>query len=179
MTIKYVKEFEFPKEHGFTKSTVKPVRRNRGGMSNIRAEEGRVINVQDDAADELRRVKARQPRDAQERRDKHAQMARVGARERDAREEMARDRREAEYEVKRGFYKEGGSANKKDWIGDMKLKKGALRDYMDVPAGKNIPKGKLNKVAAGKPATKDGPKPSAKTIKRAGLAKTFSKMKKS
>ena len=61
----------------------------------------------------------------------------------------------------------------------MKLKKGALRDYMDVPAGKNIPKSKLNKVAAGKPATKGGPKPSAKTMKRAGLAKTFSKMKKS
>ena len=69
---------------------------------------------------------------------------------------------------------EGGS--KKDWIKGAVKKPGALREYMDVKEGQPIPKGKINKVASGKPATAGGPKPSAKTMKRANLAKSFSKM---
>lgn len=72
----------------------------------------------------------------------------------------------------------GGSGGaKKDWIKGAVKKPGALRDYMDVPKGENIPKGALNRVAEGKPAKAGGPKPSAKTQQRARLAKTFSKMK--
>jgi len=176
MTIKYIDEFDFPRDFGFTKSS-KPAKMNRGGMKNIRDEEARVIGVQDDAADEMRRVKGRRSNDAAERRDKKAQMARVASRERNARDEMTRLRREAEDEIKQGFYAASGGA-KKDWIKGAVKKPGALREYMDTPKGKSIPKGKLNKVAAGKPATKGGPKPSAKTIQRAKLAKTFSTMKK-
>lgn len=70
---------------------------NDGGsaLQNVRDEEGRVINIQDDAADELRRVEERRPHDAQEREDKRQQLARIGARERDAHEELHRDRDEA------------------------------------------------------------------------------------
>ena len=69
---------------------------NRGGrMRNLRDEEARVIGVQDNAADELRRVRARRPHDAAERRDRRDQLARVGSRERNARDEMHRLRREA------------------------------------------------------------------------------------
>lgn len=178
MTIKYVKDFDFPKDFGFTKSAVKPkpVKMSRGGMKNIRDEEARVIGVQDDAADEMKRVRARKPKDAQERRDKKQQLNRVAARERDARDEMRRLRGEAEMEIKKGFYAAEGGA-KKDWIKGAVKKPGALRDYMDVPKGENIPKGALNRVAEGKPAKAGGPKPSAKTQQRARLAKTFSKMK--
>ena len=62
---------------------------------NLRDEEARVIGRQDDAADEMRRVRRRVPRDAKERMDKRAEMRRVGARERDARDEMDRLRRKA------------------------------------------------------------------------------------
>ena len=62
---------------------------------NLRDEEARVIGRQDDAADEMRRVMRRVPRDAKERMDKRAEMRRVGARERDARDEMDRLRRKA------------------------------------------------------------------------------------
>jgi hypothetical protein len=68
---------------------------NRGGRANLRDEEARVIGVQDNAADEMRRVKARRPKDAAERRDKKDQLARVGSRERNARDEMDRLRDEA------------------------------------------------------------------------------------
>ena len=78
-------------------------------------------------------------------------------------------------EIKKGFYAASGGA-KKDWIKGAVKKPGALRDYMDVPKGENIPKGALNKVASGSPAKAGGPKPSAKTQQRARLAKTFSKM---
>ena len=67
---------------------------NMGGR-NLRDEEARVIGVQDNAADEMRRVKARRPNDAAERMDKRSQESRVGSRERNAREEMTRLRREA------------------------------------------------------------------------------------
>lgn len=67
----------------------------RRGGRNLRDEEARVIGVQDNAADELRRVRARRPHDAAERRDRRAQLSRVGSRERNARDEMARLRREA------------------------------------------------------------------------------------
>jgi len=179
MTIKYVKDFDFPSDFGFTKSS-KPVKMSRGGsrsgMKNIRDEEARVIGVQDDAADEMKRVRKRTSNDYQERRDKKQQMNRVASREKNARDEMRRLRGEAETEIKAGFYAaEGGS--KKDWIKGAVKKPGALRDYMDVPKGENIPKGALNKVAAGNPAKAGGPKPSAKTQQRARLAKTFSKMK--
>jgi len=66
-----------------------------GGRANLRDEEARVIGVQDNAADEMRRVKARRPKDAAERRDKKDQLARVGSRERNARDEMDRLRDEA------------------------------------------------------------------------------------
>ena len=66
-----------------------------GGKTNLRDEEARVIGVQDNAADEMRRVKARRPKDAAERRDKKDQLARVGSRERNARDEMDRLRDEA------------------------------------------------------------------------------------
>jgi len=62
----------------------------RRGGRNLRDEEARVIGVQDNAADELRRVRARRPHDAAERRDRRAQLSRVGSRERNARDEMAR-----------------------------------------------------------------------------------------
>ena len=67
----------------------------RHGGRNLRDEEARVIGVQDNAADELRRVRARRPHDAAERRDRRAQLGRVGSRERNARDEMRRLRGEA------------------------------------------------------------------------------------
>jgi len=67
----------------------------RRGGRNLRDEEARVIGVQDNAADELRRVRARRPHDAAERRDKRSQLSRVGSRERNARDEMRRLRGEA------------------------------------------------------------------------------------
>ena len=84
---------------------------NRGGRTrrNLRDEEARVIGVQDDAADELRRVRARRPHDAKERADKRAELARVGARGRDARDEMHRLRDKA---VGLGM-KKGGKAKAK------------------------------------------------------------------
>tara|TARA_B100000795_G_C22716256_1_gene405568 strand:- start:179 stop:691 length:513 start_codon:yes stop_codon:yes gene_type:complete len=170
MTIKYTDEFEFPSDFGFTKSS--SAKMSRGGMRNIRDEEARVISNQDNAADEMRRVKSRRSNDAAERRDKRSQMARVGSRERNARDEMDRLRGEAAKSFRAA--KGGG---KKDWIKDAVKKPGALREYMGVKEGKNIPKAKLNKVAAGKPATAGGSKPSSKTVKRANLAKSFSKMK--
>ena len=72
---------------------------------NIRDEEARVIGVQDDAADELRRVRSRRSNDAQERRDKSQQMKRVSSRERNARDEMTRLRGEAEKVKKRFLFK--------------------------------------------------------------------------
>jgi len=62
----------------------------RHGGRNRRDEEARVIGVQDNAADELRRVRGRRPKDAREVRDRRAQLARVGSRERNARDEMRR-----------------------------------------------------------------------------------------
>jgi hypothetical protein len=67
----------------------------RHGGRNLRAEEARVIGVQDNAADELRRVRARRPKDASEVRDRRSQLGRVGSRERNARDEMRRLRGEA------------------------------------------------------------------------------------
>jgi hypothetical protein len=171
MTIKYMDEFEFPSDFGFTSSST-PVKMNRGGMKNLRDEEARVIGVQDNAADEMRRIEGRRSNDAAERKDKRAQVARVGSRERNAHDEMTRLRGEAE----NGFRAAKGGP-KKDWIKGAVKKPGALREYMDTPEGQSIPKGKLNKVASGKPAVSGGPKPSAKTMQRANLAKSFSKMK--
>jgi len=57
----------------------------------------------------------------------------------------------------------------KDWIQDMHLKKGSLRNQLDVPKGKKIPLAKLDKAAKSKdPLLK----------KRAVLAKNFRKMDK-
>ena len=67
----------------------------RRGGRNLRDEEARVIGVQDNAADELRRVRARRPHDAAERRDRRDQLVRVGSRERNARDEMDRLRKKA------------------------------------------------------------------------------------
>ncbi len=143
---------------------------NDGGsaLQNVRDEEGRVINIQDDAADELRRVEERRPHDAQEREDKRQQLARIGARERDAHEELHRDRDEA---VMLGA-KKGGS--KKDWIQGAIKKPGALRKTLKVKKGESIPKGELRKAAKGEKI--DGRKPSKKTQQRARLAETLGKM---
>ena len=109
---------------------------NRGGrtkaLKNIRDEEARVIGVQDDAADELRRVKTRRSNDAQERRDKKQQLARVGSRKRNATDELGRLRDEAEYEIKRGAMGAKKGGGKDDWIKGAVKKPGALREYMDV-----------------------------------------------
>jgi hypothetical protein len=78
-------------------------------------------------------------------------------------------------EARDGFRAAKGGSEK-DWIKGAVKKPGALRKYMDTPKGESISKGKLNKVAAGKPAIAGGPKPSAKTMQRANLAKSFSKM---
>ena len=83
----------------------------RSGGRNLRDEEARVIGVQDNAADEMRRVKARRPMDAAERRDKRDQLARVGSRERNARDEMDRLRRKA---VGLGM-KKGGKTKKQGY----------------------------------------------------------------
>ena len=85
-----------------------PVKRMRSGGRNLRSEEARVIGVQDNAADEMRRVKARRPHDAAERMDKRSQESRVGSRERNAREEMTRLRRKA---VGMGMNKGGKTPN--------------------------------------------------------------------
>ena len=85
MTIKYMEEFDFPSDFGFTKSS-EPAKMSLGGMNNIRDEEARVIGVQDNAKDEMRRVEGRRSNDAAERKDKRDQMARVGSRERNARD---------------------------------------------------------------------------------------------
>ena len=110
---------------------VKKMKAMRGGGSmrrNLRDEEARVIGRQDDAADELRRVKARRPKDAAERRDKKAETRRVSARERDARDEMDRLRRKA---VGLGM-KKGG-----------KTKKQGYNDKLDESLGaRNKTKGK-------------------------------------
>ena len=82
---------------------------------NLRDEEARVIGVQDDAALEMRRVKARRPHDAAERRDKKSQESRVGSRERNARDEMTRLRGKA---VGMGM-KTGGKTVKKNMGGGM------------------------------------------------------------
>ena len=79
------------------------MKKARGGKvnRNIRDEEARVIGVQDDAADEMKRVKSRKSNDAQERRDKSQQLKRVSSRERNARDEMKRLRDESEYDIQR------------------------------------------------------------------------------
>ena len=75
-----------------------PHRYNRGGnvMRNIRDEQARVIGVQDDAADQMNRIRYHSGRDARDER------FRVAARERDARAEMGRLRGEARYEDMHG-----------------------------------------------------------------------------
>ena len=83
-----------------------PHRYNRGGnvMRNIRDEQARVIGVQDDAADQMNRIRYHSGRDARDER------FRVAARERDAREEMGRLRGEARYQGARAF-NQGGVAS--------------------------------------------------------------------
>ena len=88
-----------------------PHRYNRGGnvMRNIRDEQARVIGVQDDAADEMNRIRYHSGRDARDER------FRVAARERDARAEMGRLRGEARYEDTHGrgprLFNQGGVAS--------------------------------------------------------------------
>ncbi len=61
-------------------------------------------------------------------------------------------------------------AKKKDdkWIQDAKIKKGALREELNVPEGKPIPASKLEIK----------PGDSAKTKRRKNLARVFKKIKK-
>ena len=88
-----------------------PHRYNRGGnvMRNIRDEQARVIGVQDDAADQMNRIRYHSGRDARDER------FRVAARERDARAEMGRLRGEARYEDMHGrgprLFNQGGVAS--------------------------------------------------------------------
>ena len=105
------------------KAVKKPYKRGGRMRRNLRDEEARVIGVQDDAADELRRVRARRPHDARERADKRAELARVGARGRDAREEMHRLRDKA---VGLGL-KRGGRTKADNPEGDGR---GSYRKYM-------------------------------------------------
>tara|TARA_R110000824_G_scaffold328271_7_gene515152 strand:- start:12191 stop:12787 length:597 start_codon:yes stop_codon:yes gene_type:complete len=83
--------------------TFKGMKKANGGKvnRNIRDEEARVIGVQDDASDEMKRVKSRTSNDAQERKDKSQQLKRVSSRERNARDEMTRLRDESEYDIQR------------------------------------------------------------------------------
>ena len=57
---------------------------------------------------------------------------------------------------------------KKKWMQDLKLKKGALKKELGVPAGKTIPGVKLEKATKSKNPTER---------KRAGLAETFKRIK--
>ena len=134
---------------------------NRGGKMrrNLRDEEARVIGVQDDAADELRRVKARRPHDAAERTDKRDQLARVGSRERNARDEMGRLRRKA---VGLGMATGG------------KTKKQGYDDRLDEALGMRNRKPKKaapKKAAPKKAAAKKAP------AKRAGLSNKINQHK--
>ena len=59
--------------------------------------------------------------------------------------------------------------SKKDWMGTLKIKKGALRKELGTPKGKKIPAGKLEKAAhSSNPLLK----------KRAVLAENFRKARK-
>jgi len=58
----------------------------------------------------------------------------------------------------------------KKWIQKMHMKKGALREQLGVPAGKDIPEKKLRKAAAGKYGKL--------AEKRAHLAETLKKLHK-
>tara|TARA_R100000329_G_scaffold11407_1_gene12460 strand:- start:6 stop:812 length:807 start_codon:yes stop_codon:yes gene_type:complete len=130
--------------------------RGGGGMRrNLRDEEARVIGRQDDAADELRRVRARRPKDATERRDKKDEIRRVSARERDARDEMGRLRRKA---VGLGM-KTGGKAKKKQ----------GYNDRLDESLGMRNRKTTAKKKPAAKKAA---PKKAAKKVakKKTGLS---------
>ena len=113
---------------------------NRGGRTNLRDEEARVIGVQDNAADEMRRVKARRPNDAAERRDKRSQESRVGSRERNARDEMSRLRREA---VGMGM-KTGGRSPATTGRSSK-----AINQHKRMAMGENVLTGKMIKKADG------------------------------
>tara|TARA_Y100001937_G_C6988438_1_gene270964 strand:- start:8 stop:730 length:723 start_codon:yes stop_codon:yes gene_type:complete len=122
-----------------------PKKKARGGgmmRRNLRDEEARVIGRQDDAADELRRVRARRPKDATERRDKKDEVRRVSARERDARDEMGRLRRKA---VGLGM-KTGGKAKKKQGFNDRLDESLGMRNRK-TSAKKSAPKKAAKKKA--------------------------------
>ena len=105
---------------------------NRGGnvMRNIRDEEARVIGVQDNAADQMNRIRYHSGRDAQDER------FRVAARERNAREEMGRLRGEARYEDTHGrgprAFNQGGVASLAPVARDMFRKRRLPRAGMVV-----------------------------------------------
>tara|TARA_R100000315_G_C5230850_1_gene141890 strand:- start:649 stop:1410 length:762 start_codon:yes stop_codon:yes gene_type:complete len=125
--------------------------RGGGGMRrNLRDEEARVIGRQDDAADELRRVRARRPKDATERRDKKDEIRRVSARERDARDEMGRLRRKA---VGLGM-KTGGKAKKKQGYDDRLDESLGMRNRKTTAKKKPAAKKAAPKKAAKKVAKK-------------------------
>ena len=139
------------------------VSRNKGGKTNLRDEEARVIGVQDDAADEMRRVKARRPKDAAERRDKRAELSRVGSRERNARDEMDRLRDEAgNMGMKRGGRsKADNSRTKMSHVAKKRDKNiGRTEAEIALPRAKNVrnepPRqvrakgGKIKKMATGR-----------------------------
>ena len=105
---------------------------NRGGnvMRNIRDEQARVIGVQDDADDQMNRIRYHSGRDARDER------FRVAARERNAREEMGRLRGEARYEDTHGrgprAFNQGGVASLAPVARDMFRKRRLPRAGMVV-----------------------------------------------
>ena len=105
---------------------------NRGGnvMRNIRDEQARVIGVQDDADDQMNRIRYHSGRDARDER------FRVAARERDARAEMGRLRGEARYEDTHGrgprAFNQGGVASLAPVARDMFRKRRLPRAGMVV-----------------------------------------------
>ena len=144
---------------------------------NLRDEEARVISRQDNAADEMRRVRRRTPRDAQERMDKRSEMRRVGARERDARDEMARLRRKA---VDMGMNKGGKTQGYNDRLDEslgMRNRKAKPKPAMSnkIPQHKRMAMGE--NVLTGKMMKKGGQTMKSRRKESEGMEKSMGRRK--
>ena len=144
---------------------------------NLRDEEARVIGRQDNAADEMRRVKRRTPRDSQERMDKRSEMRRVGARERDARDEMARLRRKA---VDMGMNKGGKTQGYNDRLDEslgMRNRKAKPKPAMSnkIPQHKRMAMGE--NVLTGKMMKKGGQTMKSRRKESEGMEKSMGRRK--
>jgi hypothetical protein len=129
---------------------------------NLRDEEARVIGVQDNAAQEMRRVKARRPHDAAERRDKKSQESRVGSRERNARDEMRRLRGEA---VGMGM-KTGGKTPKPSTQRQSNM---LIPQHKRMAMGQNVLLAKGGRAPSTTAVNIDMGAPKTKTIKARGM----------